>query len=61
MDALNFDHAMSIYKDIKKGKKTVTTDFGQLYFAIALLGDEVIRLQKDIAKENTALIRKKKK
>lgn len=60
MDEINYDHAMSIYKDVKGGKK-VTTDYGQLYFAIAILGDEVHRLQTEIAKESTTKIRKKKK
>lgn len=51
---------MDIYKSIKS-KGEVTNDLGQLYFAIALLGDEVVRLQKDVASSSTQRISRKKK
>lgn len=60
MNIINFDHAMDIYKSVKS-KGEVTNDLGQLYFAIALLGDEVIRLQKDVASSSTRRITRKKK
>lgn len=56
----NFSHAINIYNAIKSGKD-VTTDLSQLYFAIAILGDEVMRLHGDISSENTKKIVKKRK
>ena len=59
MNIINFDHALDIYKSIK-AKGEVTNDLGQLYFTIALLGDEVVRLQKELAAGSTQRITKKK-
>jgi len=59
MNIINFDHAMDIYKSVKS-KGEVTNDLGQLYFVIALLGDEVVRLQKDVASGSTQRITRKK-
>ena len=58
MKQANLDHAIEIYKSIKNKDKDVTDDLGQLYFAINLLGDEVVRLQNEVSKENTQRITK---
>ncbi len=58
MRNINLDHAIEVYKAIKEKRKDVTNDLGQLYFAIHLLGDELVRLQKEVAKENTQRITK---
>ena len=58
MKIINLDHAIEIYKSIKEKHKDATTDLGQLYFAINLLGDELIRLQKEVSKEKTDRISK---
>lgn len=55
----NFSHVISIYNAIKNGEE-VTSDKSQLYFAIAILGDEVMRLHEEVAKENTKTFKKKK-
>jgi hypothetical protein len=60
MKKMNLDHALSIYKDIKENDVGLTNDLGQLYFAIMLLGEEVIRLQNEISKEKTEIIVRKK-
>ena len=58
MDHLNLEHAYELYHSIKDKDLNITTDLGQLYFAIAMLGDELIRLQKEVSKENTERISK---
>lgn len=60
MKNINLDHAIEIYKSIKD-KHDVTNDLGQLYFAIAMLGDEVTRLQKELASESTRVFIREKK
>jgi hypothetical protein len=45
MDHLNIEHAIELYNSIKNKDLDVTTDLGQLYFAIIMLGDEVARLE----------------
>lgn len=59
MTSDNFSHAINIYNAIKNGEE-VTSDKSQLYFAIAILGDEVMRLHEEVAKENTKTFKKKK-
>ena len=58
MKSINLDHAIETYKSIKEKRKDATADLGQLYFAINLLGDELVRLQKEVSKENTERISK---
>lgn len=41
----SFDHALEIYEAIKN-KKLVTDDTAQLYLAIVVLGDEVMKLRE---------------
>lgn len=60
MEYLNLPHAIDLYKSIKDKDPNVTKDIGQLYFAIVMLGDEMARLQSEIAKESTQRISKKK-
>jgi hypothetical protein len=60
MDNINLDHAIQLYRAIKNKKHGVTSDLGQLYFAIQMLGDEMVRLQKEVAKDSTKRIRKNK-
>lgn len=46
MNNINLEHAKSIYDDIVNGDPNVTKDLGQLYFAIKMLGDELVKKEE---------------